>query len=183
MEKIEKIPSPKTLWHCINSELPLEAQPLSAILSILKDKVEQIDTEYDWGDSLYLAEIPSVSIGYADDTKGIPYLVELELVAELPCVISDDKVYMGEEYREVGTSVPTENIKSQVETLFSVPICQTPFMTYMGKRKHAYQCYVDRTGNLELIVPSSMVSEKYFKVRRVIKLNKNRYSGYYEMPS
>ena len=92
-------------------------------------------------------------------------------------------VYMGEEYREVGTSVPTENIKSQVETLFSVPICQTPFMTYMGKRKHAYQCYVDRTGNLELIVPSSMVSEKYFKVRRVIKLNKNRYSGYYEMPS
>lgn len=184
MEYIEKISSPKTLWHCINSEQPLEAKPLSAILSILKNKVEQKDTKEDWGDSLYLAEVPAVSIGYADDDKGskIPYLVKLELVSNLPCVFSTNKVYMGGEHRDNVPKVPTESIETEVERLFSLPIYDMPFMKYLGKNQHAYFCFHDENRNRELIVPSSMVSEENFKVKRVYKLNKNRDSGCYETP-
>lgn len=179
MEYIEKISSPKTLWHCINSELPLEAKPLSAILSILKNKVEQKDTKEDWGDSLYLAENSDVSIGYANADGGkIPYLVKLELVLDLPCVFSDNLVYKGEDYRKSVYTVPTECIKAQVETLFLKPMLATPFMKYLSNHKHAYRCFHDLEGKYEIIVPSSMVSDKFFKVEAIYPLKCDKYGKY-----
>ena len=179
MEKVNNILSSTKLWHCINSERLIDVTSSSAILAVLKDKVEQKDAQDDWGDSLYLAENSDVSIGYADADGGkIPYLVKLELVSDLPCVFSDNLVYKGGDYRKSVYTVPTECIKAQVETLFLEPMLATPFMKYLSNHEHAYRCFHDLEGNYEIIVPSSMVSAKFFKVEAIYLLKCDKYGKY-----
>ena len=183
MEKKTKLLKKTILWHVVNTEKELDEMSLDKILPILKDKVEQPNTKDDWGDSLYLAEKDTVAIGYADDTNGKkPYLVELELISDLPCVDSDNEVYKGDDYRKGVYTVPTECIKAQVENLFLKPMLSSRFMKYLDAQEFAYRCFHDIEGNKEIIVPSRMVTSVYFKVKRVYKLVKDSSTHLYGKP-
>lgn len=183
MEKKTKLLKKTILWHVVNTEKELNEMSLDEILPILKDEVEQPNTKDNWGDTLYLAEKDTVAIGYADDTNGKkPYLVELEVISELPCVDSDNEVYKGDDYRKEIDKVPTESIKAQVEILFPEPIGKIPFMRYLGAHEFAYRCFHDIEGNKEIIVPSRMVTSVYFKVKRVYKLVKDSSTHLYGKP-
>lgn len=162
MEKIKDMNRVCRFWHGMSLEKDIMTMDAKNILELLKGKAE-MDTTKDWGNSLYLAYDEDVSKGYVDHMGGIVYLIQLELVADMPCVCSNNKVYA-----YGNTTTPTSEVKNEIEKLFQKNIGDSPFMNFLGEQGYAYRCFVDDDFNLELIVPSTIICT-YLKVVSVKK--------------
>ena len=134
----------------------------------LQQKNTQVDYTA-WGNSVYMAFVENVSLGYAEDDG---YLYELELKNSVNYIESTEKEYA---QREVaGNNIPHSTIEFvNNELRFIGP--NKKFMTFLGEKGYAFECFADESLNKEFIVPVKLMG--LFKITSVQKINFSIRSG------
>ena len=122
-----------------------------------------------WGNSVYMAFVPNISLGYAEDNG---YLYEFELKNSVNYIESTEEKYA--QGGLAGDDIPQSTIEFVKNELgFVGP--NKEFMTFLGEKGYAFECFADFYHNKEFIVPVKLM--ELFKITSVQKINFNGKTG------
>lgn len=110
------------------------------------------------------------------------YVIELGLKSELNYICCTDSRFA--EGNEESSAVSETDFK-YIEENIGKNENGLPFMTYLGEKRYAFECYHDSEEktrrNTELIVPAQLVTKEQFYIKNIEKWKVNKYSERYKV--
>ncbi len=179
-----KVSENKSFYHAVQCNKMEDISQEQKVIENLQ-RNSQKTTEGNWSNSMYTSSIKEVALSYIApmETEGHLvddeyYVIELGLKSELNYICCTDSRFA--EGNEESSAVSETDFK-YIEENIGKNENSLPFMTYLGEKRYAFECYHDPERNTELIVPAQLVTKEQFYIKNIEKWKVNKYSERYKV--
>lgn len=170
----------KSFYHAVPCRAIGDISQNQKVIETLQRNA-QANTIGAWANSMYVSSNKDVALGYViplyKDNNLYPdnyFVIELGLKSELNYICCTDPRFATGDEENCQVS---ETDLQYITDVLGNNTNEKPFMSYLGEKKYAFECFHDSGRNTELIVPSQLVTNECFFVEKIEKWEVNKNGG------